>query len=89
MIMNESEFTELCHLAREDAKRRLGRCIGKDRFETRGVALQAITRRLQHDGVHPYRCDYCHAWHVGSTIGGKRWHQSNADRKQAEHQRHV
>ena len=86
--MTADELLELAFLVRLDAVWRAARCTGKDRFQTRGQALQAVTRRMARYGCHPYRCNMCGAWHVGTTIAPKAMTR-DADRKNASHRRHV
>lgn len=55
-------------------------CIGKVRYATKGKAIERIQhqkkthRRCKRYGgwsgkmvLAPFRCRYCHGWHVGST----------------------
>lgn len=84
--MTPAEFSELRYLAQKDATMRLARCIGKDKFVTRGIALLAISRRAKGNGVHPYHCNFCNQWHVGRTIALHPF-SGNADRKAASHRR--
>lgn len=41
-------------------------CVGKETFDS-FVQAEAVVRRLTKCGraVEPYRCDWCHHWHIG------------------------
>lgn len=47
-------------------------CQGKSAFATKGGAYEAIKnmRRAKHlrrpGQLEPYRCPFCHHWHIGS-----------------------
>lgn len=52
-------------------------CDGKSSFECYAQAA-AVARRhgRRGDKVHPYRCQYCRRWHIGTTKRGgrrRRW----------------
>jgi hypothetical protein len=52
----------------------LGICSsGKFRYDTRHAADRAVRafRRKEHAKVQVYRCDACHGWHLGSSLGGR------------------
>ena len=50
-------------------------CFGKTPYRTpkeAARAMKALAKRRkakQHNGIHPYRCDYCSAWHLGRKPG--------------------
>lgn len=45
-------------------------CLGKETFADKGRADEVAHRhaRRSKNKVSTYRCDYCHAWHIGSRI---------------------
>jgi len=47
---------------------RLSACEGKFRHATRAAALRAVRRRRDGRLPRPYRCRFCRAWHIGSTL---------------------
>jgi hypothetical protein len=43
-------------------------CQGKTRWKSEAMArvfLQRLRREVPGNGLQPYRCTYCHRWHVG------------------------
>ena len=53
---------------RREAARRNRACDRKNRYATRMDALEAIRLCAEHGttGLHCYRCEYCHGWHLTS-----------------------
>lgn len=53
---------------RRDDARRQRSCERKQRYATRGEALDAIAACEEHGtrGLSCYRCSYCHGWHLTS-----------------------
>lgn len=49
-------------------------CDGKAAYASRGLAGSVALRMRKRDegNAQPYRCQSCHAWHVGSSIVPKR-----------------
>ncbi len=48
----------------------LKQCVGKVAHETRHAANQAIhARKGRPSNLTPYRCPYCHAFHIGHRPG--------------------
>jgi len=86
--MTEGELRLLRHLVQRDARERMTRCTGKQRFGSRGDALVAVSRNLAAAGAHPYRCSFCAGWHVGAVLGLRRSRPSDSDRKSAGHRGH-
>lgn len=51
----------------------LAMCQGKKTYISYAHARQAaynVNRHNQHAKANVYRCDSCHQWHVGNTLGG-------------------
>lgn len=53
---------------RREAARRMKACERKNRYNTRADAEEAIALCEQYGttGLHYYRCEYCHGWHLTS-----------------------
>lgn len=56
-------------------------CTGKKQFDVAAHAFRAA-RHLS-NGAAPYRCRYCHFWHLGNSKivkHGSKWKPANARR---------
>lgn len=53
---------------RRETARRVRACDSKNRYATRADAEEAIALCEEHGtrGLHCYRCEYCHGWHLTS-----------------------
>ena len=53
---------------RRETVRRTRACDSKNRYATRADAEEAIALCAEHGtyGLHCYRCEYCHGWHLTS-----------------------
>ena len=53
---------------RREAARRMRACDRKKRYDTRADAEEAIALCAEYGttGLHCYRCEYCHGWHLTS-----------------------
>jgi hypothetical protein len=53
------------------SKRRIRRnaCTGKVKHDTQAQAVSHVinTRKRRLTGNHPYKCPFCHGWHIGHT----------------------
>jgi hypothetical protein len=49
-------------------------CVGKESFDSPAAAAKVLKRLAgrknahPHKGLDPYRCDYCHRWHLGRPV---------------------
>ncbi len=65
--------------------RKLSECVGKDRFNSRTQAVEAMSGRIR-KLTQVYHCATCKGWHIGNVAGSrvKRLERE----KQERHRRH-
>lgn len=64
----EAELRVLIRREYRAQQRRDAACRGKDKFSSPALARASMPRRHK---VMVYRCQHCHAWHLGSHLGTK------------------
>ena len=43
-------------------------CLGKTRHPTKDAAIYAANlKRFKSAKTHPYLCEFCHGWHIGTS----------------------
>ncbi len=81
---DRDELRELILIAHEKQQFYMAECEGKYKFNTPDEAKKAI-RRSTHDKINPYKCEYCHKWHIGGGV--KRHGRSEGEKRKTPRQR--
>lgn len=67
VFAQEEHRRQAADAEREEVRRHKA-CSSKNRYATRGEALDAVAACAAHGttGLHVYRCSYCRGWHLTS-----------------------